>query len=105
MLSTRLNKLDLRRFIDHRREILARYRQALVAGIRVRLHQERSRLQIAVGKIDVLSPLSILQRGFALCRDEQGHIVKNAAEVSRGDKVRVTLAMGELDCLVENSNK
>jgi exodeoxyribonuclease VII large subunit len=105
MLSTRLNKLDLRRFIDHRREILARYRQGLIAGIRVRLHRERSRLQIAVGKIDALSPLSILQRGFALCRDEQGHIVKNAAEVSRGDKVRVTLAMGELDCRVENSNK
>jgi len=101
MLSTRLKKLDLRRFIDHKKEILARNRQGLIAGIRARLRNERSRFQVAVGKIDALSPLAILQRGFALCRDAQGNIVKSAADVSLGDKVRVTLAAGELDCRVE----
>jgi exodeoxyribonuclease VII large subunit len=102
MISTRLQKLDLRRFIDHKKEILARNRQGLIAGIRARLRNERSRFQVAVGKIDALSPLAILQRGFALCRDAQGNIVKSAADVSLGDKVRVTLAAGELDCRVED---
>ncbi len=104
VLSTRLNKVDLRRFIDHKREILVRNRQELISGIRALLYRQRSRFQIAVGKMDALSPLAIFQRGFALCRDAQGTIVKNAAVVSRGDKVSVTLAAGELDCRVEDIN-
>ena len=52
--------------------------------------------------MNALSPLSILQRGFSLCRDAQGTIIKNATAVDPGDKVRVTLAAGELDCNVES---
>jgi exodeoxyribonuclease VII large subunit len=103
VLSTRLHKLDLRRLIDHKREILARNHQGLIAGIRAFLHRERSSFQVAVGKIDALSPLAILQRGFALCRDARGSIVKNSVDVSCGDQVSVTLARGELDCRVENT--
>ena len=51
--------------------------------------------------MDALSPLAILQRGFALCRDERGAVVKISSAVSPGNKVRVTLASGELDCLVK----
>jgi exodeoxyribonuclease VII large subunit len=102
MLSLRLDTLDLRRFIGHRKEILARCRQELISGIKARLRHDRARFEIAVGKINALSPLAILQRGFALCRDAQGAIIKNAANVTLGDRVRVTLASGELDCQVKN---
>lgn len=105
VLYTRLNKLDLHRLIRHRQEILTRHSQGLVAGIRDRLNRERARFGVAVGKIDALSPLAILERGFALCRDARGSIVKNAADVSLGDNVRVTLAAGELDCVVENKTE
>jgi exodeoxyribonuclease VII large subunit len=66
------------------------------------LYSERARFELAVGKIDALSPLGILKRGFALCRDARGAIVKKAVDVSPGDRVRVTLSSGELDCRVEN---
>jgi exodeoxyribonuclease VII large subunit len=101
VLSIRLRKVDLRRLIGYKREILERNRQGLIASIRVLMRRDQARLELAVGKIDALSPLAILKRGFALCRDAQGTIVKNAARVSPGDKVRVTLGAGELDCRVE----
>jgi exodeoxyribonuclease VII large subunit len=101
VLSTRLRKLDLGNVIGRKKEILARSHQGLVSGIRAFLQRERGRLEVAVGKMDALSPLAILKRGFALCRDSQGMIIKNAADVDPGDKVRVTLALGELDCRVE----
>jgi len=101
MLSAGLYALDLSRFIDHKRDILARCRQELISGMKTRLNAQRSRFGIAVGKIDALSPLSILSRGFALCRDDRGAIVKNAADVSCGDIVSVTLAKGCLDCEVK----
>jgi exodeoxyribonuclease VII large subunit len=81
--------------------MLARDYQGLTSAVRVLLHRERARFELAVGKIDALSPLAILKRGFALCRDSKGAIVKRAAAVALGDRVRVTLAAGELDCRVE----
>jgi exodeoxyribonuclease VII large subunit len=101
MLSTRLKKVDLYRFIQHKREILESRRLSLLSGIRTALQRGRARFELAVGKIDSLSPLAILKRGFSLCRDEQGAVIKDSADVSRGDPVRVTLASGELGCRVE----
>jgi exodeoxyribonuclease VII large subunit len=102
MLATRMKTVDLHRFISHRREILARSYQGLVSAAKARLQRDKSRFALAVGKIDALSPLGILSRGFALCRDSKGAIIKKAANVALGDCVRVTLASGELDCRVEN---
>ena len=104
ILSMRLQAVDLRRIIHHKQDILARNRQGLISGIKALVQFQRSRFDMAVGKMDALSPLSILQRGFALCRDAQGTIIKRAAGVNRGERVRVTLAAGELDCLVENAS-
>jgi exodeoxyribonuclease VII large subunit len=103
MVSTRLRKVDLHRFIHHKKEILEGRRQNLMSGIRACLLRDRARLGLAVGKIDSLSPLAILKRGFSLCRDKQGAVIKSSTDVSRGDAVRVTLASGELDCLVEET--
>jgi exodeoxyribonuclease VII large subunit len=101
MLATRLYTLDLPRHIQHRRDILTHGRQRLVSGVKSRLHVERARFEFAVGKIDALSPLAILKRGFALCRDAEGAVIKKAADVSCGDSVTVTLALGHLDCEVK----
>jgi len=101
ILATRLQKIDLRRFIHHKEEFFEGRRQSLISGIRNKLKQEKSRLGLAAGKIDSLSPLAILKRGFSLCRDKKGSIIKSSSEVSCGDAVNVTLSSGELDCLVE----
>jgi exodeoxyribonuclease VII large subunit len=102
MLSMRLSSIDLPRFVGDKKDRLNRHYQGLISAMKARLHHERARFGIAAGKIDTLSPLGILQRGFALCRDAKGRIVKNAARVARGDDVYITLATGELNCTVKN---
>lgn len=103
MLATRLVTYDLGRMIHHKSDILARSRRAMIAAIRVRVQRERARLGLAAGKIDALSPLAILKRGFALCRDDAGAIIRNSADVSPGDRVHVSLAAGEVSCRVEET--
>lgn len=105
LIATRLHALDLRRLLDHKKQILAHSRQGLISGTKTCLAAERSRFEVAVGKIDALSPLAILRRGFALCRDAEGTIIKNAADVSCGDQVSVTLALGSLECEVKKTNE
>ncbi len=102
MLSMRLSTMDLPRLINERKDRLTQHYQELISAMRARLRHDRARFGIAAGKIEALSPLGILQRGFALCRDARDRIVKNAADVAQGDTVRVTLASGELGCTVDN---
>ena len=101
VLRTRLARVDLRAAVARRREVLARARQNLLLGMRSRLREQRSGLEIAVGKVNALSPLSILQRGYAICRDEAGAILKDSDRVAPGARVDLTLARGELNCRVE----
>ena len=102
MLATRLKSVDLLRLVNQKKETLHRDRQGLISGMRATLQRNRSRFEIAVGKMDALSPLAILHRGFSLCRNEKGSIIKNASEVAPGDQVRITLARGELACQVKD---
>ncbi len=71
--------------------------------MRARLRQHQARLGLAAGRMDALSPLAILRRGYAICRDESGTIVRDAAAVHVGQQVGVDLARGGLRCRVEQT--
>lgn len=53
-------------------------------------------------KLDALSPLKVLSRGYCVLQDDQGIAIKEAGRVEIGDLIHVTLTGGELDCRVEN---
>lgn len=101
VLQLRLVKVDLRQTIARNREILAGKRNRLHSAARTWLQNRRSRLELQVGRIHALSPLAILERGYAICRNEQGAILREAAEAVCGDRVEVMLARGRLGCRVE----
>ena len=52
------------------------------------------------GRLEALSPLAVIARGYAMARDEQGCVVSSTAQVAPGDEVSVRLADGVLDCEV-----
>ncbi|HXG51323.1 MAG TPA: exodeoxyribonuclease VII large subunit [candidate division Zixibacteria bacterium] len=76
----------------------------LVRSFRERLRRSRERLAHAAGRLDALSPLAVLQRGYAIAhRLPEERIIKDSASLSRGDLLRVRLARGEALCRVEES--
>jgi exodeoxyribonuclease VII large subunit len=61
-------------------------------------------LGATAARLEDLSPVAILGRGYAVCYEEDGAIVVRSAEsVSPGDKVSVRLARGRLGCVVETT--
>lgn len=62
---------------------------------------KREKLAGTVGKLQTLSPLATLARGYAICQAEDGEILRQAKQVSTGDAVYVKLHEGSLACVVE----
>jgi len=57
------------------------------------------RLETAAAKLDSLSPLGVLARGYSVCwNDERTAVVRRSVDVAVGDPVRITLHEGALRC-------
>jgi exodeoxyribonuclease VII large subunit len=67
-----------------------------------RLQQARERLGLAATSLDALSPLAVLQRGYAIAQDASGALLRDAQSVAVGDEVRVRLAKGRLNARIES---
>ena len=78
----------------------ARQRWALAAArlasfdLRGRVRQERLRLKALAGQLHQLSPMRVLERGYAIVFDEAGNVIKSAGAVSVGDALAIQLARG-----------
>lgn len=64
----------------------------------------RARLVAAAARLEALSPLGVLARGYALARAADGTVLTDAARVAPGDAVEVTLARGRIDCEVREAH-
>jgi len=63
----------------------------------------QTRLREAAAHLHALSPLAVLGRGYAMCwTDDRSTLIRTAAAVAPGDRVRVRLASGELGCDVRD---
>jgi len=71
------------------------------AGMATRLETAKQQLAMAAGALDAMSPLKVLERGYAIAHDTQGHVVREASAMTIGDAVRLRLWKGALDCRVE----
>ena len=65
------------------------------------LQAARERLGLAAASLDALSPLAVLQRGYAIAQDASGKPIREAASVNVGDEVTVRLSKGKLNTRVE----
>jgi len=100
-LRVRLDGLDLRRRMARMQMRITRSDAAMRTRLTERYHAANIRLRSAAGRLDSLSPLGVLGRGYALCwRTDSQTLLRDAADVAAGDALRITLRRGELDCTV-----
>ena len=70
-------------------------------SIAEKLQEGRERLGLAAASLDALSPLGVLQRGYAIAQDGSGRLLRDAATVAEGDFVSVRLQKGKLGTRIE----
>ncbi len=98
----RLLRVGARLFEPHARRFTDARDGMAGAGERVTHEAERAVAGYAA-RLQDLSPLAILGRGYAVCYSEDGTVVRAARDVAIGDRISVRLGQGRLACLVEGT--
>jgi exodeoxyribonuclease VII large subunit len=99
------------RHYDARRRLAAVRQQwnsqvaSLAAATRKRLLQMRGALDRQTASLEALSPVAILNRGYALVFDSKGRLVKDAARLKAGDELSARLAKGRVSARVTTSER
>jgi len=98
----------VRRLIDPRRQLrenqmrLDELSISLWRRFQECLRRLKERLTHDSGRLNGLSPLGVLERGYSIVRkDPEGLLVKDSAAVNIGDSLRITFARGKSLCRVE----
>ncbi|WP_250461940.1 exodeoxyribonuclease VII large subunit [Microbulbifer litoralis] len=93
------------RDIEIRRAQLQQAARQLAGAIEALLQRRGERLRHTVQLLHNVSPLAVLQRGYAIAQDEQGQVVKSYRELEVGQPLRVRLAEGSVSASVTNVGK
>ncbi|MFK5926476.1 MAG: exodeoxyribonuclease VII large subunit [Desulfuromusa sp.] len=70
------------------------------------IHQKIHQLALLTGRLETLSPLAVLSRGYAIVkRSETGAVVHDAAQLQTGDRLQIALAVGQVAATVVEIDK
>ena len=67
-------------------------------GIRSALERRRLSVAAAAGKLDALSPLATLQRGYSVARSEAGSVLRSVQDFAPGQPFVLRVRDGEVSC-------
>ena len=96
---------DVRRVLAAMRGELEGSTAALGSAMRNLLLLHKVRVERMSRALEMLSPLAILERGYALVFDAAGKLVKDAAQVKVGEEISARVARGEIQATVKNKSK
>ncbi len=101
--SAAVRHYDVRRILSGIRKELDARVGSMVSAARTRLLEQRIRLQRLEGQMEALSPLAVLDRGYALVFDSHGQLVKDAAQLQAGNDVTAQVARGRFIATVKKT--
>ncbi|MBR5151925.1 MAG: exodeoxyribonuclease VII large subunit [Clostridia bacterium] len=90
--------------LDEHRMYLDRISQEFADGCTEILEQRKQALKMTAAKLDGLSPLGTLTRGFSVAKGETGSVVKSIADVQVGENMEITVSDGTIQTVVQGLN-
>ncbi len=81
-------------YLDH---LTRMFENAIYAAI----NKKNQELCVAASKLDALSPLGTLKRGYAVAKNAEGEVVKSIRQIQTGDKLSIKVSDGEIKAVAE----
>ncbi len=91
-------------YVQDRRVLLDYTQGRMIAASKALVSQKKQRFVALAAKLDAMSPLKVLARGYGVVRDKNGHVMASALQTSIGERVSIQLTDGKIHaevCAVE----
>ena len=95
-LSARLKQNPLPYRLQKQSQYLAQLQVRLNLGANRQVTERQNKLATLCGKLDGLSPLKVLARGYSIAEDVKGHAIVSVKQVKTGDTIKTKVADGEI---------
>lgn len=95
---------DVRRVLVGIRKELDSHVAAMIAATRNQLLQQKAHLDRVTRQVEALSPLAILDRGYALVFDASGKLLKDASQVEPDSEISARLSRGTVTAIVKKAD-
>ena len=87
-------------YLDQKRNTLALLQNRMVSAQSRSVEQKHRQFAALTAKLDAMSPLKVLTRGYAMTQTESGEVVRSVKQIKPGDKINVTLSDGKFTAAV-----
>lgn len=87
-------------YIEQRGKSLELLKNRLISAQTRNLTQKNQRYIAAVSKLDAMSPLKVLTRGYSMAQTEGGQVLRSVQQVELGERIRISLSDGSLSATV-----
>ncbi len=87
-------------YLNRRRENLEALKTRMIAAQNQNINRRRQRYVALAAKLDAMSPLKVLTRGYAMTQNENRQLIRSVKQVSKGENLTVTLSDGVITAAV-----
>lgn len=92
-------------YIDHRRKALELLSNQLTAQYQSVINIKKQRYLMQTAKLDAMSPLKVLTRGYSMTRAADGTVIRSVEQIKQDMPIQVTLSDGSFEAVVKNALK
>ena len=92
-------------YIEQREKSLELLKNRLISAQNRNITQKNQRYIAAVSKLDAMSPLKVLTRGYSMAQTETGTVIRSVSQVELGERIRISLSDGNLSATVMNKEE
>ena len=87
-------------YLEQRQKELEHLKTRLIAAQTQQLQRRRQRFVACTAKLDAMSPLKVLTRGYSIVNSDDGTILRSVRQTAPGRQLRVTLSDGSVNAVV-----
>ncbi len=87
-------------YIEQREKSLELLRNRLISAQNNNITRKNARYIAAVSKLDAMSPLKVLTRGYSMAQTERGEVLRSVQQVELGQRIQISLSDGKLHATV-----
>ena len=89
-------------YLQQRKNTLTQLQEKLFSQQSINVNRHKQRLLTCAGKLDAMSPLKVLTRGYSVSQDQSGTVIRSVKQVKPNDAIQIHLSDGTIQATVNN---